>query len=133
MMTVFLLVLVSLGLAESVYLLIKKLKNEKLVCFIGEDCDKVVKSKYGKTLGIPNEVPGILFYLVVFGGVLLLSQGKEMIFDLRVISLLRIAAVLASLASLYLMGIQVFKLKMWCTYCIASAIINGLILLLLFL
>ncbi|TSC56008.1 MAG: Uncharacterized protein Greene071421_27 [Parcubacteria group bacterium Greene0714_21] len=132
-MIVSLFILSFLGLGISAHLLSKKLKNEKIVCFLGQDCDNVVKSKYSKTLGIPNEVPGILFYLVVFGGVLLLSQGKEMIVDLRVISLLRISAVLASLASFYLISIQVFKLKMWCEYCIASAIINGLILILVFL
>lgn len=121
-MTLFLVILALLGLAISLYLLLKKLKNEKVVCFLGHDCDNVVKSKYGKTFGIFNEVPGLLFYLAVFGGVLL-----------NFISLLRIAAVLAVLASLYLVGIQAFSLKMWCEYCIASALINGLILLLLFL
>jgi uncharacterized membrane protein len=131
-MTAFLLGLASLGLADSLYLLVKKLKNEKIVCFLGQDCDKVVKSKYGKTFGIPNEVPGIFFYVVVFGGALLLSQGREMILGLSVISLLRIAAILAALVSLYLIGVQAFSLKMWCEYCVASALINGLILLILF-
>lgn len=121
-MTLFLMVLALLGLADSVYLLLKKLKNEKIICFLGKDCDAVVKSKYGKTLGVPNETLGILFYLVVLGGA-----------PLNFIFLLRIAAVLAALASLYLIGVQAFRLKMWCEYCVASAVINGLILLLLFL
>jgi uncharacterized membrane protein len=131
--TLSLLILSLLGLGVSLYLLSKKLKNEKIVCFLGQDCDTVVKSKYGKTFGIPNEVPGILFYLIVFGGVLLLNLEKETILGLNLVSLLRATAIFASLASLYLLWAQAFKLRMWCEYCIASLLINGFILILVFL
>ena len=132
-MTLPLLVLALLGLVDSLYLLLKKLKNEKIVCFLGKDCDTVVKSAYGRLLGFPNEALGILFYLGVVGAVILMAQGVEVLFGFSILVFLRSAAVLAFLASLYLLYVQAFKLKMWCEYCIVSAAINTLILLLLFL
>ena len=132
-MTPYLLVLGLLGLGTSLYLLSKKLKNEKIVCFLGQDCDTVVKSKYGSLLGFPNEIMGTLFYLGVMGAILLMAQGREALLGFSILVSVRGAAVLAFLASLYLLYVQAFKLRMWCEYCIASAIINGLILLILFL
>ena len=132
-MTASLLVFAFLGLADSLYLLLKKLKNEKIVCFLGKDCDTVVKSAYGRLLGFPNEALGILFYLGVLGAVMLMAQGVEVLFGFSILVFLRSAAVLAFLASLYLLYVQAFKLKMWCEHCIVSAAINTLILLLLFL
>ena len=132
-MTVSLLLLAFLGFLDSAYLLIKKLKNEKLVCFIGNDCEKVVKSKYGSLLGFPNEVLGVLFYLGVVGAILLMAQGSAVLLGFSILILVRSAAVLALFGSLYLLYVQAFKLKMWCEYCIASALINGVILILVFL
>lgn len=127
-----LIVLALLGLLDSSYLLLKKLKNEKVVCFLGRDCDTVVKSAYGRILGFPNEALGILFYLGVVGAVLLMAQGREVVLGFSIPDLLRSAGALAFLVSLYLVGVQAFLLKMWCAWCLASALINGIILFLLF-
>jgi len=123
-------ILALIGLADASYLLYKKLKKEKLVCFFWDDCDKVTKSKYGYFLGVPNEVSGIGFYLFVLVLFVLSLLGSTISLGLPLITLLLFAAIPASLASLYLLFVQAFILKEWCEWCILSAVVNFLILLL---
>ena len=121
-------ILALIGLADASYLVYKKLKKEKLVCFFGQDCDKVSKSKYGYFFGIPNEVFGIGFYLFTLGLFVFSLLGVTTILGISLLSLLLFAVVLASLASLYLLFIQAFILKQWCEWCVLSAFVNFLIL-----
>lgn len=106
--------LAAVGFLVSSYLLKVKLRNEKLVCFLGEDCDAVVKSKYGSTFGVPNELFGVLYYAGMFGGT---------VFSLPAI-LLQTASVFALSASLFLVFVQAFFLKKWCEWCLSTALIN---------
>ena len=122
-------ILSLIGLADALYLAYKKLKKEKLVCFFGEDCNKVSKSKYGYFFGIPNEVFGIGFYFFALSLFVLSLLGVITIFEISLLSLLLLAAILASIASLYLLWIQAAVLKTWCEWCILSALVNFLILL----
>lgn len=131
MISFWILPLALIGLADALYLLRKKMRGEKLVCFMGDDCDKVVKSKYGYIAGIPNEFLGAGFYISAFILFLLGFLGRETIAGFSPESILLILAVPASLASLYLLGIQAFVLKEWCEYCLLSALVNFLILLVL--
>ena len=121
-------ILALIGLADASYLLYKKLRKEKLVCFFGDDCDKVSKSKYGYIFGIPSEVFGNGFYLFVLALFVLSLLGNTMIFGVSLLSLLLFAAIPASLVSVYLLSIQVFILKQWCEWCILSALVNFLLL-----
>lgn len=109
----------ALGLIISLYLLYVKLRNKKLICFLGEDCDAVVKSKYGYLFKVPNEVLGVLYYASMIMG---------MIFAINIL-FLQIAAILALTASLMLVVIQAFFLKKWCEWCISTAFINLLLFL----
>lgn len=129
-MSVWLFILALIGLADALYLLVKKVRKEKLVCFLGEDCDKVVKSKYGFFFGIPNEAFGVGFYLLVLGSFALSLLGVDALGGFALLLLVLAAAIAASLASLYLMAIQAFVLKEWCEWCLLSALVNFLILLL---
>ncbi|MDO8633320.1 MAG: vitamin K epoxide reductase family protein [bacterium] len=104
----------ALGLVISLYLLYVKLRNKKLICFLGEDCDAVVKSKYGYLFKIPNEALGVLYYTGMIVGTVLAVN----------ILFLQAAAVLALVASLALVVIQAFFLKKWCEWCMATALIN---------
>ena len=121
-------ILALIGLVNASYLVYKKLKKEKLVCFFGQDCDKVSKSKYGYFFGIPNEVFGIGFYLFTLGLFVFSLLGVTTILGISLLYLLLFAVVLASLASLYLLFIQAFILKQWCEWCVLSAFVNFLIL-----
>jgi len=120
--------LALIGLADASYLLYKKLRKEKLVCFLGDDCDRVSKSKYGYFFGIPNELLGIGFYLLALGLFVFSLLGGITILGIPLLSLLLFAAIPASLASLYLLFIQASILKEWCEWCILSAFVNFLIL-----
>ena len=104
----------ALGLVISLYLLYVKLRNKKLICFLGEDCDAVVKSKYGSFFKIPNEALGMLYYAAMIIGTALAIN----------ILFLQAAAVLALTASLILVAVQAFVLKKWCEWCLATALIN---------
>lgn len=128
MLSFWIFILALIGLADASYLLYKKLRKEKLVCFFGDDCDKVSKSKYGYMFGIPTEVFGIGFYLFVLALFVLSQLGSTMILGVPLFSLLLFAAIPASLASLYLLSIQAFILKGWCEWCSLSALVNFLIL-----
>lgn len=119
-------ILALIGLADASYLLFKKLKKEKVVCLIGDDCDRVVKSKYGFFFGIPNEAMGVAFYLLVLFLVLVSTWELKELLNFSL--LLTTVAFLAFTASLYLLGIQAFVLKEWCEWCILSAAVNFLIL-----
>ena len=121
-------ILSVIGLADAAYLLYKKLKKEKLVCFFGEDCNKVSKSKYGYFFGIPNEIFGIGFYLFALSLFVFSLLGVITIFEISLTSLLLFAVILASIVSLYLLWIQTAVLKAWCAWCILSSLVNFLIL-----
>ena len=120
-----------IGFAVSFYIFYSKKNNTKLVCIIGENCDDVVKSKYGKTFGVENTIPGMGFYALIFAyGLCLLINPN--IFKGTYIYYFVVIASLASVSfSLYLAGVQQFVLKKWCEWCLTSSTVSVLILLML--
>ena len=99
---------------------------EKLVCPIGFDCDKVVHSAYATLWGIHLEVFGMLYYALVALGyaTFLVAPAARLPF----FSPIALAATAGGLLfSLYLTGVQAFKLRNWCTWCLASAGICAII------
>lgn len=113
-----------LGFWISWYIYIKKKRNEPMVCLIGDSCDKVVRSKYNRMFGIPNEVVGMVYYAATAAGVLLIGGGVSSIFGISVWSALILAGGIAAISSLILLAIQALVLRQWCDYCIASAVIT---------
>ncbi|MDA1337495.1 MAG: hypothetical protein O3C23_01895 [bacterium] len=126
-MSFWIFILASIGLIDAAYILYKKLTKKKLVCFFGDDCDRVSKSKYGYVLGIPIEALGIGFYLSLLGIFTLSTLGVIAIVGVPLSFVVLFIAIPASLASLYLLFIQAV-LKEWCEWCILSAVVNFLIL-----
>ena len=55
-----------IGFLVSVYILYSKKFNKPLYCPIGENCDEVVRSKYGKTFGVDNTIPGMAYFAMIF-------------------------------------------------------------------
>ena len=127
----YIIVLSMIGFAVSFYIYYTKTHNKKMFCPIGEDCDAVVKSKYGKTFGVENTAPGMLYFFAVFlYGIGMLANRN--LFKANIIYYLLVGASVASvLFSAYLTGVQAFVLKKWCEYCIVSSIASLLILLIL--
>ena len=128
---VYLIILSIIGFAVSFYIYYTKKYDKPMYCPIGQDCDAVVKSEYGKTFGIENTVPGMFYFFIIFVyGVGVLANRN--LFKANIIYYLIVGASVASvLFSIYLTGVQAFILKKWCEYCIVSSIASLLILLIL--
>lgn len=127
--TVAIIILALAGFLIAFYIYTTKRHGQKLVCLIGEDCDKVVRSRWAEIFSVSNEVLGIGYY-----GFLVLSYSTLVFFPALRFSLvelgLAIASGLAALFSLFLTGIQVFRIKEWCEWCLASTLISVVIFLL---
>lgn len=108
---VLLLGLTAAGAIQALYLLRKKMTKKIPVCIIGEECGKVLESKYNKLLGIPNEVLGLIFYIVA--ALLVVLQWK---------TLLDITIFAGGFFSLILIYLQWRIIKAWCFWCLMSAI-----------
>ncbi len=129
----YLTILALIGFAVSFYIYYSKKNNKKLYCIIGEDCDAVVKSKYGKTFGIENTVPGMLYFILVFIYGIALFLNRNIFKEAFIYYFIVIASISSVLFSLYLTGVQALVLKKWCEYCIVSSIASLLILIVLIL
>lgn len=122
-----------IGFAVSLYLFYSKTHNKAIYCFIGHDCDEVVKSKYGETFGIENTLIGMLYYGVVIAYGIALFLNRNLFKWNIIYHSIVIASIASALMSIYLTGVQAFVLKKWCEYCIVSTIVSVLILLVLIL
>ena len=127
----YLIVLSLLGFAVSFYIFYTKMSNKKMHCIIGENCDAVVKSKYGKTFGIENTLPGMLYYVIIFAYGLAILLNRNVFKQDIIYYFVVIASIASVLFSIYLTAVQAFVLKKWCEYCIVSSIASVLILLIL--
>lgn len=115
------------GFAISAYIHHKKKAGEVLVCPIGTSCERVTHSEYSSFAGIPLEYLGMLYYLtmVLSYGAFLVSPslalpGAEFV--------LLGVSILAVLFSSYLVFLQAFTLREWCTWCLISAVLSAVIL-----
>ena len=128
---VYLMILSLIGFAVSFYIYYSKKYDKPLHCIIGQDCDAVVKSKYGKTFGIENTVPGMLYYVLVFAYGMALVLNRNLFKGNIIYYFVVISSIGSVLFSIYLTAVQAFVLKKWCEYCIVSSIASLLILLVL--
>lgn len=122
-LSVLLLVLSFLGLADAWYLTASALNQTALSCDLGavlDGCNIVAKSEFSFFLGLPLALYGVLFYALVF-----VLSAAVLIVPLRIMykGLLLLGAI-GSLASLVFLYIQFFLIKAMCIYCIASAVIT---------
>lgn len=108
----------SIGIAITVYITIAHLLNKKVICPINsESCNIVLDSKYSKTLGIKNEIFGLIYYIAILL-VIFMFNSKNILLVTKLIS------IIASGYSIILIGIQTRVLKNYCSWCITTAIIN---------
>lgn len=124
-------VLVLLGLTGYLlahYIYRKKKNDHPLVCPLKTNCDAVTRSTFSKFLGIPVEKLGMTYYMVIalVHTVLIAYPAFFTEFNAQ---LILIFSAFAVLFSIYLIAIQAFVLKQWCTWCVCSAFICLAILL----
>ncbi|TSC85144.1 MAG: hypothetical protein G01um101417_11 [Parcubacteria group bacterium Gr01-1014_17] len=104
----------------------KKQTQEHFVCPIGFDCDAVVRSKYSRVMGIPVEIGGMLYYTLIAVSYTLFYFAPVFLSPDLSLAVLATSGG-AVLFSLYLTGVQMFALKEWCTWCLASAFMCAII------
>ena len=99
--------------------------GKKMFCLAGDDCTAVVGSRWGKTLGIKNELAGIFYYIFVMtlSFVLLLMPALQPLIRLPLL----ISITLAAGFSIYLLILQVAVIKKLCSWCIIAIGINLLL------
>ena len=126
MKEIYLIILSLIGFSVSFYIFYSKKYNKQMYCLLGQECDEVVRSKYGKTFGVENTIPGMIYFALIFIYGILLNRN---LFIPNVVYYFIVGISFASvLFSFYLTYVQAFVLKKWCEYCIASSIASMLIL-----
>lgn len=125
---VLILILALCGLADSAYIAQHEMSGTPLICDIENlsGCNVVVASPYSYLFGIPLAQYGILFYSIIF----VLAALELVIFDQLLRRVLQGFSLMGVLASIYFTFVQVFFIDAYCIYCLASALIALLILIL---
>ena len=119
-----------IGFVVSYHIYESKKRKKRLVCYVGKSCDAVVKSKYSTILGVPNEILGMLYYLISGIVVLVPYNGIFVVYGYSIRLLFVLLSGGAAIFSLGLIYIQGFILRDWCEFCLTSAGASILIFLL---
>lgn len=123
-----------LGLINDLFLFTQyrreKRTGEKMFCLFGGKCSDVVGSKFGRTFGIKNEIYGMFYYLLIliYSLIYFLSPQITGIINYYI----KIVVLITIVFSIYLILIQSFILKKYCSWCIIAVIINFAIFYVLF-
>jgi uncharacterized membrane protein len=125
-MTIFISVLIFMGLADSAYLFWQHRKfnqtGRKMVCPIGDECSVVIESKYGKTFGFNNDLIGILYY--IFIGALWLSILLNTDLSMWFWRIIIVSVFGSFVFTNYLLYAQFFIIKKMCFWCLTISFIN---------
>jgi uncharacterized membrane protein len=106
------------GLGVSVYIWYKQATTGPVLC-IGRGCATVIRSRYGRLLGVLNGAWGVGF----FGGLLAATAAGALVPEWAPLvgRLSAIAAGIALILFIYLTYIQIRVLKALCSWCLTSA------------
>jgi uncharacterized membrane protein len=116
------------GVSIALYIHRKKRLHEPLTCPIGHSCDPVIHSRFSRFMDMPVEILGVLYYTIVVVAYLLFLFAPSLAQTVPSLILFALSA-LAFLFSLYLIAVQLFILRQWCTWCIISALLCTVIFL----
>jgi uncharacterized membrane protein len=113
------LAITALGIINTIYLCYHAIKGTVVYCLFLPDewCQKVQKSDYSKTFGVPNPYLGFGMLTTIF--VLLYLSIKTSV----ILVLAKAFIIFGFLFSLYFLYIQAFKIQAFCTWCVVSALI----------
>ncbi|MBN1217413.1 MAG: hypothetical protein JXM69_00675 [Anaerolineae bacterium] len=122
-------VLAVLGLGVATYLAYVEITHVEAVCGPVGECNIVQTSPYAQIMGIPIAVLGMLNYIAV---IFLWLIQKFVPGRLANLSVLALAALTfgATLFSIYLTCLEIFAIHAVCAWCLSSAIISTLLMLL---
>ncbi len=109
-----------LGAAISAYVWYKQVTTGAVVC-LGSGCATVIRSRYGRLLGIPNGALGVAYFLAVAATPFL----QPWLPGIRPLALLATAVALFLYG--YLAYLQVWVLRALCNWCLMSAGLTGIL------
>lgn len=100
--------------------------GKEMFCLFGGKCAEVISSRFGTTLGIKNEITGMIYYLLLSAYLLISMLIPKFGDDFALFA--KIATIIATAFSVYLLFIQLVVLKQICSWCLIAIAINTLIL-----
>lgn len=110
------------GLADAVYLTVEHLTGRSVRCTVISGCSEVLSSSYATIGGYPLALFGALAYFTAFSLATLAAFGSE-----RAGKFLALLVALMFAMSLWLLYVQAFVLHAFCQYCLLSAAITTLL------
>jgi uncharacterized membrane protein len=115
-----------LGLADALYLTVEHLTGATVQCTILSGCSEVLSSRYAVVAGLPLAGFGAAAYFTVF------SLATLAAFGYRAAGTLLTPLLSAMfIVSLWLIYLQAFVIRQFCQYCLFSAAITSVLLLLI--
>ena len=118
-------ILAIAGIAVASYLTYVHYNSAALVCGIG-DCSIVQASKYSKMFGIPIAIFGLLMYVAITALIIVRSRRVERE-DLASTAIL-VLLIIGTLYAAYLTYLEIWVIRAICQWCVISAIITVLLL-----
>ncbi len=115
-------ILATIGLLISIYLVAKTNDPSSVVCSIGGGCETVLASVYAKLYGLSVAWYGVAWYVAAMV-LIYLTLFKP---TLPVV-ILRYWLLAGLIFSLYLLGLEIFKIHAYCTWCLASLAVVAII------
>jgi len=118
------LVLALLGLADSAYLAVSYFSGSPLSCETISGCNEVANSPYAKIANVPISTLGVFYYLLAIIGAFFYLAKRRTVYA----TLLALLTMIGFAASAYFVYAQVALIKAICIYCVASAVVATLML-----
>jgi uncharacterized membrane protein len=116
------------GLLIAGYLLLYKFKVlSSLACGTG-GCEVVQSSPWAVFLGIPVPAWGVAGYLAILA-LALIGLQPRFVYSRGLSTIIFLTAAFAFGFSMYLTGLEAFRIHAWCRWCVGSAVVATLIFL----
>jgi len=111
--------LAAIGVSETIYLIRTRIATEKPICPLGGGCATVLSSKYNKIFIIPNDVLGLLTYVIIafIAAFLVIEVPPMPLWSI----IIKILVSIASLVSFIFTYLQWRVIHAWCFWCLISA------------
>lgn len=118
------LILALVGFADSVYIAASYFTGSPLSCETIPGCNEVAQSPHATIAGVPISTTGILYYALSIAAAFLYLMRRRTVYA----TLLALTTMIGFAASVYFMYIQIALIKALCIYCVLSAVIATVML-----
>lgn len=113
------------GIIDTSYLLYQHYKKKPLICPMDHDCSVVTEGKWSRIFFVRNEILGLSFYLLLLTFIILSVILPN--FSSKIYLFLFIFSIIGVVFSIFLVYLQIYKIRDYCFYCLISAFLTLLI------